>query len=263
MTAPVTVCEQITALLRAAGFERRSSMTTPTPGRAATVHCARVHEQLPRCLSPENEDALDRMAERLNAKPEILDRHREIGEHPFGTIKQWAWAFPTSPKQRRRSPNYARKAWFDRRMQTQKDAEYARLLRTIKKTDPAGYERGVGLYMDSEMRFNGLIEELKVDLIAGEDLARSAKFGAELQELAETRVAFTTFVKQERRDKLKGARADLPDVAKTVTELVKAATDTILSIWKAYHENDEKRREELLNELEHLKWQPFSELIKK
>jgi transposase/IS5 family transposase len=37
----------------------------------------------------ENEDALERMAERLNAKPEILDRRREIVEHPFGTIKQW------------------------------------------------------------------------------------------------------------------------------------------------------------------------------
>jgi hypothetical protein len=37
----------------------------------------------------ENEDALDRMAERLKARPEILDRRREIVEHPFGTIKQW------------------------------------------------------------------------------------------------------------------------------------------------------------------------------
>ena len=30
----------------------------------------------------ENEDALDRMAERLKARPEILDRRREIVEHP-------------------------------------------------------------------------------------------------------------------------------------------------------------------------------------
>ena len=36
-----------------------------------------------------NEDALDRMAERLKARPEILDRRRETVEHPFGTIKQW------------------------------------------------------------------------------------------------------------------------------------------------------------------------------
>jgi len=37
----------------------------------------------------ENEDVLDRMAERLKARPEILDRRRETVEHPFGSIKQW------------------------------------------------------------------------------------------------------------------------------------------------------------------------------
>jgi transposase len=37
----------------------------------------------------ENEAALDRMAERLKARPEILDRRREVVEHPFGSIKQW------------------------------------------------------------------------------------------------------------------------------------------------------------------------------
>lgn len=37
----------------------------------------------------ENEAVLDRMAARLKARPEILNRRREIVEHPFGTIKQW------------------------------------------------------------------------------------------------------------------------------------------------------------------------------
>jgi hypothetical protein len=37
----------------------------------------------------EHEDALDRMAARLKARLEILDRRRETVEHPFGTIKQW------------------------------------------------------------------------------------------------------------------------------------------------------------------------------
>ncbi len=37
----------------------------------------------------EHEDALDRMAARLKARPWILDRRRETVEHPFGTIKQW------------------------------------------------------------------------------------------------------------------------------------------------------------------------------
>jgi transposase len=37
----------------------------------------------------ENEAVLDRMAARLRARPELLDRRRETVEHPFGSIKQW------------------------------------------------------------------------------------------------------------------------------------------------------------------------------
>ena len=37
----------------------------------------------------EHEAALDRMAARLEARPEILARRRETVEHPFGSIKQW------------------------------------------------------------------------------------------------------------------------------------------------------------------------------
>ena len=51
-----------------------------------------------RCCTPrsprrvsrlENEAVLDRMAERLKTRPEILHRRRETVEHPFGSIKQW------------------------------------------------------------------------------------------------------------------------------------------------------------------------------
>ena len=52
----------------------------------------------PRCTNDarsvfrlENEDVLDRMAERLRARPAILDRRREVVEHPFGSIKQWMY----------------------------------------------------------------------------------------------------------------------------------------------------------------------------
>ena len=36
-----------------------------------------------------NEIVIDRMAQRLAAKPDLLDRRRESVEHPFGTIKHW------------------------------------------------------------------------------------------------------------------------------------------------------------------------------
>jgi hypothetical protein len=37
----------------------------------------------------ENEDVLDRMAARVEARPEIMSERRNSVEHPFGTIKQW------------------------------------------------------------------------------------------------------------------------------------------------------------------------------
>jgi transposase len=37
----------------------------------------------------ENEAVLDRMADRLATRPDILDQRRESVEHPFGSIKQW------------------------------------------------------------------------------------------------------------------------------------------------------------------------------
>jgi hypothetical protein len=37
----------------------------------------------------ENEAVLDRMTNRLRARPGILDIRRESVEHPFGTVKQW------------------------------------------------------------------------------------------------------------------------------------------------------------------------------
>jgi transposase len=59
---------------------------------AACKHCS----LRPRCTKTyrhvsrlENEAVLDRMAVRLKARPDILDRRRETVEHPFGTIKQW------------------------------------------------------------------------------------------------------------------------------------------------------------------------------
>jgi transposase len=39
----------------------------------------------------ENEAALERMAHRVAARPDVLDRRRQIVEHPFGSIKQWMY----------------------------------------------------------------------------------------------------------------------------------------------------------------------------
>jgi transposase len=50
---------------------------------------ARCTTNVRRVSRLENEAVLDRMAERLKARPELLHRRRETVEHPFGSIKQW------------------------------------------------------------------------------------------------------------------------------------------------------------------------------
>jgi hypothetical protein len=60
--------------------------------RAACLVCAiksRCTKDYRKVSRLENEAVLDRMAARLKAQPEILDRRREMVEHPFGSIKQW------------------------------------------------------------------------------------------------------------------------------------------------------------------------------
>jgi hypothetical protein len=60
----------------------------PTPAAPRRRLQERLAESLVAAFL-ENEAVLDRMAARLKAKPEILDRRREMVEHPFGSIKQW------------------------------------------------------------------------------------------------------------------------------------------------------------------------------
>src|SRR5580700_5465711 len=60
--------------------------------RAACLVCAiksRCTKDYRKVSRLENEAVLDRMAARLEARPKILDRRREMVEHPFGSIKQW------------------------------------------------------------------------------------------------------------------------------------------------------------------------------
>ena len=76
-----------------AGKTRDGTWVISYVNRAACRSCDRrdrctkgTHRRLVRY---ENEATMDRMADRLAARPEVMDRRRESVEHPFGSIKQW------------------------------------------------------------------------------------------------------------------------------------------------------------------------------
>jgi transposase len=62
--------------------------------RAACPDCvlrARCTQTFRTVTRLENEACLDRMAERLAARPEMIAVRRETVEHPFGSVKQWMY----------------------------------------------------------------------------------------------------------------------------------------------------------------------------
>jgi hypothetical protein len=140
--------------------------------------------------------------------------------------------------------------------------QYAVILATAGKSNAAVYVRGIQLYADAKADFDAMIAELKLDLTTGRDPANSAVFTGALQGAAQKRIAFTSFVSREVVDKLKGAKPGLPDVIEAVPELVKAITDSGLSIWKAFHDAGKERRDAILSEVVQLQWRSFADLAK-
>jgi transposase len=67
---------------------KKIDYSNPAACPACTLR-SRCTTNLRRVSRLENEAVLDRMAARLKARPEILDRRRQLVEHPFGSIKQW------------------------------------------------------------------------------------------------------------------------------------------------------------------------------
>ena len=90
--ADVYVCPAGERLGRKYESKSRDLTKIDYSNRSACLACA----LRPRCTNTfrrvsrlENEAVLDRMAARLKARPDIVDRRREAVEHPFGSIKQW------------------------------------------------------------------------------------------------------------------------------------------------------------------------------
>ena len=76
------------------------SVTPTAPHAEAAVYANGCTKNTYRRITRfENEATMERMANRLAARPEVMDRRRESVEHPFGSIKQWMGqgAFLTRP----------------------------------------------------------------------------------------------------------------------------------------------------------------------
>jgi hypothetical protein len=141
--------------------------------------------------------------------------------------------------------------------------QYAVILATVGRKDVNQYVRGIQLYADAKAEFDGLIAALRLNLIEGNNPARSPKFSTALQAAAEKRIAFTNFVSDHVVGRIEGAKPGLLDAVKVVPDLVKAITDAGLAIWDTFRKGSKERREEILAEIDRLRWRSFADLAPK
>jgi hypothetical protein len=139
--------------------------------------------------------------------------------------------------------------------------QYAVILDSHGKADTNRYVQGITRYAEAKADFDGLIEALKTDLVQHRDPTASPRFGEALRLAAERRIAFTNFVDEVIGNK-EGARSWIYDVVRVVPDLVKALTDAGISIWREFRDVGKARRDQILDQLDHLKWKPFADLVK-
>ncbi|WP_089725133.1 hypothetical protein [Candidatus Thiosymbion oneisti] len=137
---------------------------------------------------------------------------------------------------------------------------YVTMLNDFGRQDAGSYAEGIRLYASAKAEFDGLIARMSHDIIRRRPFDGSEQFQAVLERAVERRLDFTRHV-----DAILDARGtsdtrSVKDYIRLPAELIAAIKDAAGAIWDKYWEIRDTRRQEILDQLEALKWKPFHEL---
>ena len=125
--------------------------------------------------------------------------------------------------------------------------------------DTGQYGKGIILYAEAKAEFDGLITELEYELEQPRPPNQSEKFESALKEAVAKRVAFTSFVTDTLVPHTEGAQKGVVgDFIKGSGDLIKALTDSGITIWREFQSGNEARRKEIRQELDSLRWPQFT-----
>lgn len=143
--------------------------------------------------------------------------------------------------------------------QKSRGEDFARRLKEAhgkKKISEQDLGRGESLYIDAKAGFNAWIDRVKIDLKGGRSHDLSPKARASLQLALEKGEKFTGYV-----DKLLyGEERGAVPLATLAAGLVRALSPAVANICGGYQGAEPPEREEIINALEELKWQPFNQI---
>lgn len=118
------------------------------------------------------------------------------------------------------------------------------------------YNKGAELYTEAQGAFNGWIEQLKFDLVAGTNIETSGQYKESLSDSLKKSDAFHNYV-LELQGKT-GTKVFGP--AGFVYDTITGVSDAAIKVWKEFRTAKKERREELIRLLDSYKWRPFREI---
>ena len=132
---------------------------------------------------------------------------------------------------------------------------YVPLLEDFGRNNPRQYAKGIRLYAEAKAEFDGLIEQLKSNLLQGMEPASSEDFKRALQTAAQQRTAFTRHVNSLLGEEDTGKRAGW--ALASAPELISSLTEAGKTIWQEYRAAKDDKRREIINQLNALKWKSY------
>lgn len=133
------------------------------------------------------------------------------------------------------------------------------LLNQYGKTNQTVYVQGIVQYAQAKAKFDGLIEQLKADLIDGRDPGQSPDFQQALQQAGKKRQALFDYVVRQVAPPTENTKG-FP-ILTAVAELIPAVSDAAIKLWHEFRDARSARRNEIKQQLDAQKWLPFDRLV--
>ena len=137
---------------------------------------------------------------------------------------------------------------------------YVHMLNEFGKNDLNTYAKGIELYVEAKAEFNGLIEFMKNKLIKAEPFDKSPDFHETMKNAVDRRMSFTTYIKEQILSKHADEKGFATDIMGGTGELITALTGAGKTIWQEYRVVKDSQKNELLDQLEALKWKAFHQI---
>ena len=130
-----------------------------------------------------------------------------------------------------------------------------------RETADEDYIRGIQSYARAKGKFDGVIAQLKAELVLEGANRPSVNFQQALKAASEERIGFTTYVEKLYVEETAGTRnVFFITIFATVLEYLPNLNDVVMTIWQEYRQAKSDRQQEIMSQLDDYKWQSFDEV---